>query len=140
MKTQAGNSQFLRNASLPLSHGSHSLPTLAETSEGHLSLPRSGHAGVKGWARPHSSIPALPAAQRNEWCSTLQQKVTDQHLVGTRPRPPNTAHCQKSGTLELKGQKSKVFAVLSLPEMWLYKSEQVGGNYRNPHTLCAEVS
>uniref|UniRef100_A0A8C3LAW2 ArfGAP with RhoGAP domain, ankyrin repeat and PH domain 3 n=1 Tax=Chrysolophus pictus TaxID=9089 RepID=A0A8C3LAW2_CHRPC len=62
--------------------------------------------------------------QRNEWCSTLQQKVTDQHLVGTRPRPPNTAHCQKSGTLELKGQKSKVFAVLSLPEMWLYKSEQ----------------
>ncbi|XP_021266223.1 arf-GAP with Rho-GAP domain, ANK repeat and PH domain-containing protein 3 isoform X2 [Numida meleagris] len=63
-------------------------------------------------------------AQRNEWCSTLQQKVTDQRLVGTRPRPPNTAHCQKSGTLELKGQKSKVFAVLSLPEMWLYKSEQ----------------
>ncbi|OXB64962.1 hypothetical protein ASZ78_007365 [Callipepla squamata] len=63
-------------------------------------------------------------AQRNEWCSTLQQKVMDQHLVGTRPRPPNTAHCQKSGTLELKGQKSKVFAVLSLPEMWLYKSEQ----------------
>lgn len=63
-------------------------------------------------------------AQRNEWCSTLQQKVMDQHLVGTRPRPLNTAHCQKSGTLELKGQKSKVFAVLSLPEMWLYKSEQ----------------
>ncbi|XP_015731455.1 arf-GAP with Rho-GAP domain, ANK repeat and PH domain-containing protein 3 isoform X1 [Coturnix japonica] len=63
-------------------------------------------------------------AQRNEWCSTLQQKVMNQHLVGTRPRPPNTAHCQKSGTLELKGQKSKVFAVLSLPEMWLYKSEQ----------------
>ncbi|KAM6251795.1 arf-GAP with Rho-GAP domain, ANK repeat and PH domain-containing protein 3 [Porphyrio hochstetteri] len=63
-------------------------------------------------------------AQRNEWCSTLQKKVTDQRLVGSRPRPPNTAHCQKSGTLELKGQKSKVFAALSLPEMWLYKSEQ----------------
>ncbi|XP_069725703.1 arf-GAP with Rho-GAP domain, ANK repeat and PH domain-containing protein 3 isoform X2 [Phaenicophaeus curvirostris] len=63
-------------------------------------------------------------AQRNEWCSTLQKKVTDQRLVGTRPRPVNTAHCQKSGTLELKGQKSKVFAALSLPEMWLYKSEQ----------------
>ncbi|NWH72856.1 ARAP3 protein, partial [Piaya cayana] len=63
-------------------------------------------------------------AQRNEWCSTLQKKVTDQRLVGTRPRPANTAHCQKSGTLELKGQKSKVFAALSLPEMWLYKSEQ----------------
>ncbi|XP_075298152.1 arf-GAP with Rho-GAP domain, ANK repeat and PH domain-containing protein 3 isoform X5 [Opisthocomus hoazin] len=63
-------------------------------------------------------------AQRNEWCSTLQKKVMDQRLVGSRPRPTNTAHCQKSGTLELKGQKSKVFAALSLPEMWLYKSEQ----------------
>ncbi|KFZ58762.1 Arf-GAP with Rho-GAP domain, ANK repeat and PH domain-containing protein 3, partial [Podiceps cristatus] len=63
-------------------------------------------------------------AQRNEWCSMLQKKVTDQRLVGSRPRPANTAHCQKSGTLELKGQKSKVFAALSLPEMWLYKSEQ----------------
>ncbi|XP_062485280.1 arf-GAP with Rho-GAP domain, ANK repeat and PH domain-containing protein 3 isoform X2 [Pezoporus occidentalis] len=63
-------------------------------------------------------------ALRNEWCSTLQKKVTEQRLVGSRPRPANTAHCQKSGTLELKGQKSKVFATLSLPEMWLYKSEQ----------------
>uniref|UniRef100_A0A8D0F849 ArfGAP with RhoGAP domain, ankyrin repeat and PH domain 3 n=1 Tax=Strix occidentalis caurina TaxID=311401 RepID=A0A8D0F849_STROC len=63
-------------------------------------------------------------AQRNEWCSTLQKKVMDQRLVGSRPRPANTAHCQKSGTLELKGQKSKVFAALSLPGMWLYKSEQ----------------
>ncbi|NXD65848.1 ARAP3 protein, partial [Eolophus roseicapillus] len=63
-------------------------------------------------------------AQRNEWCSTLQKKVTEQRLVGSRPRPANTAHCQKLGTLELKGQKSKVFATLSLPEMWLYKSEQ----------------
>ncbi|NXG25977.1 ARAP3 protein, partial [Grallaria varia] len=63
-------------------------------------------------------------AQRNEWCSTLQKKVMDQRLVGSRPRPTNTAHCQKSGTLELKGQKSKVFAALTLPEMWLYKSEQ----------------
>ncbi|NXO42614.1 ARAP3 protein, partial [Locustella ochotensis] len=63
-------------------------------------------------------------AQRNEWCSTLQKKVMEQRLVGSRPRPANTAHCQKSGSLELKGQKSKVFAALSLPEMWLYKSEQ----------------
>ncbi|NXS45690.1 ARAP3 protein, partial [Balaeniceps rex] len=63
-------------------------------------------------------------AQRNEWCSTLQKKVTDQRLVGSQPRPTNTAHCQKSGILELKGQKSKVFAALSLPEMWLYKSKQ----------------
>ncbi|NWU83734.1 ARAP3 protein, partial [Onychorhynchus coronatus] len=63
-------------------------------------------------------------AQRNEWCSTLQKKVMDQRLVGSRPQTTNTAHCQKSGTLELKGQKCKVFAALILPEMWLYKSEQ----------------
>lgn len=56
----------------------------------------------------------------------------DQRLVGSRPRPANTAHCQKSGTLELKGQKSKVFAALSLPEMWLYKSEQVRSWTRHP--------
>lgn len=74
--------------------------------------------------------PAWSPAQRNEWCSTLQKKVMEQRLVGSRPRPANTAHCQKSGTLELKGHKSKVFAALSLPEMWLYKSEQVRGQSR----------
>lgn len=79
------------------------------------------------------------AAQRNEWCSTLQKKVTDQRLGGSRPRPPNTAHCQKSGTLELKGQKSKVFAALSLPEMWLYKSEQVGGTAPAPAASPTEI-
>lgn len=80
---------------------------------------------------PHAWSPA----QRNEWCSTLQKKVTEQRLVGSRPRPANSAHCQKSGTLELKGQKSKVFATLSLPEMWLYKSEQVGGWTRHRRGL-----
>lgn len=55
--------------------------------------------------------------------------------MGSRPRPANTAHCQKSGTLELKGQKSKVFAALSLTEMWLYKSEQVCGQSRLPHGM-----
>lgn len=55
--------------------------------------------------------------------------------MGSRPRPANTAHCQKSGILELKGQKSKVFAALSLPEMWLYKSEQVCGQRKPPHGM-----
>lgn len=58
--------------------------------------------------------------------------MTEQRLLGSRPRPANTAHCQKSGTLELKGQKSKVFAALTLPEMWLYKSEQVRDQTRHP--------
>ncbi|KAL8194411.1 UNVERIFIED_CONTAM: hypothetical protein K2H54_016935 [Gekko kuhli] len=64
--------------------------------------------------------------QRNDWCSTLQQKVTEQRLLS--PRPPlggSVKPLQRSGYLELKGYKSKVFAVLILSELWLYKSEQV---------------
>ncbi|KAJ6655462.1 hypothetical protein lerEdw1_005163 [Lerista edwardsae] len=63
-------------------------------------------------------------AQRNEWCSTLQQKVTEQRLLFPRPCLRSTAHLQKFGYLELKGYKSKLFVVLILAEMWLYKSEQ----------------
>ncbi|XP_038268783.1 arf-GAP with Rho-GAP domain, ANK repeat and PH domain-containing protein 3 isoform X3 [Dermochelys coriacea] len=63
-------------------------------------------------------------AQRNEWCSTLQRKVAEQRLVSPRPRLASSTHCQKCGTLELKGHKSKLFAALSLATMWLYKSEQ----------------
>nr|XP_056718279.1 LOW QUALITY PROTEIN: arf-GAP with Rho-GAP domain, ANK repeat and PH domain-containing protein 3 [Euleptes europaea] len=64
-------------------------------------------------------------AQRNIWCSTLQQKVTEQRLLS--PRPPLSSGgkpLQKSGYLELKGYKSKVFVALILSELWLYKSEQ----------------
>ncbi|XP_043408950.1 arf-GAP with Rho-GAP domain, ANK repeat and PH domain-containing protein 3 isoform X2 [Chelonia mydas] len=63
-------------------------------------------------------------AQRNEWCSTLQRKVAEQRLVSPQPRLASSTHCQKCGTLELKGHKSKLFAALSLANMWLYKSEQ----------------
>uniref|UniRef100_A0A8C8VN67 ArfGAP with RhoGAP domain, ankyrin repeat and PH domain 3 n=1 Tax=Pelusios castaneus TaxID=367368 RepID=A0A8C8VN67_9SAUR len=63
-------------------------------------------------------------AQRNEWCFTLQQKVAEQRMVCPRPRRGSHAHCQKCGILELKGHKSKLFAALSLAEMWLYKNEQ----------------
>ncbi|XP_025071875.1 arf-GAP with Rho-GAP domain, ANK repeat and PH domain-containing protein 3 isoform X3 [Alligator sinensis] len=63
-------------------------------------------------------------AQRNEWCSTMQKKVAEQRQVSSRPRHTSNSHWQKSGCLEFKGHKSKVFAVLSLAEMWLYKSEQ----------------
>lgn len=140
MKTRARAHQSPRNQP--------SLPPSARASRGQLSphpqniwprcprgllpclgaLPHVGAVGKGSDLLPHAWSPA----QRNEWCSTLQKKVTDQRLVGSRPRPANTAHCQKSGTLELKGQKSKVFAALSLPEMWLYKSEQVRGRTRRP--------
>nr|XP_033782702.1 arf-GAP with Rho-GAP domain, ANK repeat and PH domain-containing protein 3 isoform X2 [Geotrypetes seraphini] len=62
--------------------------------------------------------------QRSEWCTTLQSKVKEHHLVFRRPRFGSSAHIQKSGYLELKGYKSKVFTVLSMHELWLYKNEQ----------------
>ncbi|XP_025022642.1 arf-GAP with Rho-GAP domain, ANK repeat and PH domain-containing protein 3 [Python bivittatus] len=61
-------------------------------------------------------------AQRNEWCSTLQQKVTDKQILC--PTSNSSTHFQKRGYLELKGYKSKLFVILTLGEMWLYKSEQ----------------
>ncbi|XP_074866288.1 arf-GAP with Rho-GAP domain, ANK repeat and PH domain-containing protein 3 isoform X2 [Carettochelys insculpta] len=63
-------------------------------------------------------------AQRNEWCSTLQRKVAEQRLACPQPRLARSASCQKCGPLELKGQKSRLFAALSLADMWLYKNEQ----------------
>lgn len=104
------------------------LPSPARASQNISCLPSGCSAPCQGrWEGLSPIPPAWSPAQRNEWCSTLQKKVMEQRLVGSRPRPANTAHCQKSGTLELKGHKSKVFAALSLPEMWLYKSEQVRG-------------
>ncbi|XP_029439114.1 arf-GAP with Rho-GAP domain, ANK repeat and PH domain-containing protein 3 isoform X2 [Rhinatrema bivittatum] len=63
-------------------------------------------------------------AQRSEWCTTLQSKVKEHRLVFPRSRCGSSAHTQKSGYLELKGYKSKVFTVLSMHELWLYKNEQ----------------
>ncbi|KAH0618161.1 hypothetical protein JD844_017148 [Phrynosoma platyrhinos] len=64
-------------------------------------------------------------AQRDEWCNTLQQKVTEQRLLCSRPcLGSSNSRFQKFGYLELKGYKSKIFVVLILAEMWLYKSEQ----------------
>uniref|UniRef100_A0A8D2LJ96 ArfGAP with RhoGAP domain, ankyrin repeat and PH domain 3 n=1 Tax=Varanus komodoensis TaxID=61221 RepID=A0A8D2LJ96_VARKO len=63
-------------------------------------------------------------AQRRDWCSALQQTVAQQQLRCPWPGASSSAHFQKSGFLELKGYKSRLFAVLSLAEMWLYKSEQ----------------
>ncbi|XP_054841139.1 arf-GAP with Rho-GAP domain, ANK repeat and PH domain-containing protein 3 isoform X2 [Eublepharis macularius] len=63
-------------------------------------------------------------ALRNDWCSTLQQKVAEQRLLSPRPPLSGGMLLQKSGCLELKGYKSKVFVALILSEMWLYKSEQ----------------
>ncbi|XP_013920589.1 PREDICTED: arf-GAP with Rho-GAP domain, ANK repeat and PH domain-containing protein 3-like [Thamnophis sirtalis] len=61
-------------------------------------------------------------AQRNEWCSTLQQKVIDKQNLCS-PTCSST-HLQKRGYLELKGYKSKLFVILILSEMWLYKREE----------------
>ncbi|XP_070602997.1 arf-GAP with Rho-GAP domain, ANK repeat and PH domain-containing protein 3 [Erythrolamprus reginae] len=61
-------------------------------------------------------------AQRDEWCNTLQQKVTEKQNL--YPPTCSSTHFKKCGYLELKGYKSKLFVILILGEMWLYKSEQ----------------
>ncbi|MGH0164163.1 UNVERIFIED_CONTAM: hypothetical protein FKN15_056021 [Acipenser sinensis] len=62
-------------------------------------------------------------AQRNEWSSTLQNRVKDQ-LVFSRPRFGPGSHCQKSGYLELKGTKSKIYVAINTDQVWLHKNEQ----------------
>ncbi|KAM9064746.1 arf-GAP with Rho-GAP domain, ANK repeat and PH domain-containing protein 3 isoform X2 [Sarcophilus harrisii] len=61
--------------------------------------------------------------QRDSWCTTLQSRLKEQRLLGN-PRPPNPPRPLRTGTLELRGHKAKVFAALSPGELGLYKSEQ----------------
>ncbi|CAH2275907.1 arf-GAP with Rho-GAP domain, ANK repeat and PH domain-containing 3 isoform X1 [Pelobates cultripes] len=62
-------------------------------------------------------------AQRNEWCSTIQNRVKEQCMLFPRTRQ-GTFSCKRSGYLELKGHKSKIFAVLTTDELWIHKNEQ----------------
>ncbi|XP_056677673.1 arf-GAP with Rho-GAP domain, ANK repeat and PH domain-containing protein 3 isoform X2 [Monodelphis domestica] len=62
--------------------------------------------------------------QRDNWCSTLQSRLKEQRLLGN-PRPPHPPRPLRTGTLELRGHKAKVFAALSPGELGLYKSEQL---------------
>ncbi|XP_029420565.1 arf-GAP with Rho-GAP domain, ANK repeat and PH domain-containing protein 3 isoform X5 [Nannospalax galili] len=62
-------------------------------------------------------------AQRDIWCSTLQSCLKEQRLLG-HPRPPHPPRPLRTGMLELRGHKAKVFAALSPGELALYKSEQ----------------
>ncbi|KAM8765163.1 arf-GAP with Rho-GAP domain, ANK repeat and PH domain-containing protein 3 isoform 1-T1 [Rhynchonycteris naso] len=62
-------------------------------------------------------------AQRDTWCSTLQSCLKEQRLQG-HPRTPQPPRPLRTGMLELRGHKAKVFAALSPGELALYKSEQ----------------
>ncbi|XP_042793742.1 arf-GAP with Rho-GAP domain, ANK repeat and PH domain-containing protein 3 isoform X3 [Panthera leo] len=62
-------------------------------------------------------------AQRDTWCSTLQSCLREQRLLG-HPRPAQPPRPLRTGMLELRGHKAKVFAALSPGELALYKSEQ----------------
>uniref|UniRef100_A0A8C9AC24 Arf-GAP with Rho-GAP domain, ANK repeat and PH domain-containing protein 3 n=1 Tax=Prolemur simus TaxID=1328070 RepID=A0A8C9AC24_PROSS len=62
-------------------------------------------------------------AQRDTWCSTLQSCLKEQRLLG-HPRSPHPPRPLRTGMLELRGHKAKVFAALSPGELALYKSEQ----------------
>ncbi|TRZ02058.1 hypothetical protein DNTS_031648 [Danionella cerebrum] len=61
--------------------------------------------------------------QRGKWCNILQERVKDQLVFG-RPRFGPGSHCQKSGFLELKGTKSRIYTAIIMEQIWLYKSEQ----------------
>lgn len=54
----------------------------------------------------------------------LQSCLKEQRLLG-HPRPPQAPRPLRTGVLELRGHKAKVFAALSPGELALYKSEQV---------------
>ncbi|KAM8973111.1 arf-GAP with Rho-GAP domain, ANK repeat and PH domain-containing protein 3 isoform 2-T2 [Pelodytes ibericus] len=64
-------------------------------------------------------------AQRSEWCSVIQNKVKEHCMLFPRTRFGCNVSCKKSGCLELKGYKSKIFAVLINDELWIYKNEQL---------------
>ncbi|XP_016061057.1 PREDICTED: arf-GAP with Rho-GAP domain, ANK repeat and PH domain-containing protein 3 [Miniopterus natalensis] len=61
--------------------------------------------------------------QRDTWCSTLQSCLKEQRLLG-HLRSPQQPRPLRTGMLELRGHKAKVFAALSPGELALYKSEQ----------------
>ncbi|XP_072256704.1 arf-GAP with Rho-GAP domain, ANK repeat and PH domain-containing protein 3 isoform X2 [Pyxicephalus adspersus] len=63
-------------------------------------------------------------AQRSEWCSTIQNKVKEQRMFNPRSRSSCVLFGQKFGYLELKGYKSKIFAVLTTDQLWIHKNEQ----------------
>ncbi len=77
-----------------------------------------------GQKKPYDPDLFIFIVQRSKWCSTLQERVKEQLVFG-RPRFGPGSHCQKSGSLELKGTKSKIYTAIIMEQIWLYKSEQV---------------
>ncbi|XP_018410388.1 PREDICTED: arf-GAP with Rho-GAP domain, ANK repeat and PH domain-containing protein 3 [Nanorana parkeri] len=63
-------------------------------------------------------------AQRSEWCSTIQNKVKEQRMFNPRSRSSCLLFGQRFGYLELKGYKSKIYAVLTTDQLWIHKNEQ----------------
>ncbi|XP_053318529.1 arf-GAP with Rho-GAP domain, ANK repeat and PH domain-containing protein 3 [Spea bombifrons] len=64
-------------------------------------------------------------AQRAEWCSVIQNRVKEHCMLFPRTRPGCSILCKRSGYLELKGYKSRIFAVLTNDELWIHKNEQL---------------
>nr|XP_015205365.1 PREDICTED: arf-GAP with Rho-GAP domain, ANK repeat and PH domain-containing protein 3 isoform X1 [Lepisosteus oculatus]XP_015205366.1 PREDICTED: arf-GAP with Rho-GAP domain, ANK repeat and PH domain-containing protein 3 isoform X1 [Lepisosteus oculatus] len=60
---------------------------------------------------------------RYDWCRTLQNRVKDQQVTSRHRFGPGS-HCQKSGYLELKGTKSKIYVAINTDQVWLHKNEQ----------------
>ncbi|XP_049729872.1 arf-GAP with Rho-GAP domain, ANK repeat and PH domain-containing protein 3 isoform X5 [Elephas maximus indicus] len=89
--------------------------------EGQGPLGQGGMQGDRSVSTQPTDLP--PPAQRDTWCDTLQSCLKEQRLLG-HPRLPQPPRPLRTGMLELRGHKAKVFAALSPGELALYKSEQ----------------
>lgn len=84
--------------------------------------------------------PPAPAADRNEWIRTLQQMAEERRSKAperTSMSPSAngaTEPADKSGFLELRGFKHKLFVAVAGDKVFLYKNAEVGGwgGYEGP--------
>lgn len=78
-------------------------------------------------------LPSGPTADRNEWIRTLQQIVEERKSKALeRTLMSSTTNsaadlADKSGFLELRGFKHKLFVAVSGDKVFLYKNAEVSG-------------
>lgn len=65
--------------------------------------------------------------ERNDWVNTVLNALKSQSDNNSRSRTSVTP--EKSGYLELKGYKAKIFILLQGNTVWICKNEQVNFSY-----------
>lgn len=86
---------------------------------------------IGSWAQA-DPVPSRPTADRNKWIWTLQQiaeerksKAPERTLMSLATDSA-TEPADKSGFLELRGFKHKLFVVVAGDKVFLYKNAEVG--------------